>query len=264
MHKCLAAVLVSRMELVPAQGDSAIRRRMLFATSYLPPDIPHYWDIIASFANQVNHSGRSSISPQSAKVAMENVQVLDTEAFRSDAVLTRQLITMEYTVTNKPLGVPLVPNENKCPLCGGKLLLRSDRPSRMTLYTESLGTVPATHFHKYCHNCRKGCKFVQFYGYYNSGGGNMQYSDTWMTLPYFLSTQEMGFEMAMLKQFDVELLIGQISYKQKADIYNVAKGYDNTKKVCSTIDKDIEPHRPPVHGYVKYSSNFNHLKAFNP
>ena len=53
--------------------------------------------------------------------------------------------------------------------------------------------------------------------------------------------------MAMLKQFDVELLSGQMSYKQKADI---TKGYDTTKKVCSTVEKDKEVHKQPIHGYV--------------
>ena len=70
-----------------------------------------------------------------------------------------------------------------------------------------------------------------------------------MTLPYFLSSQETGFEMAMLKQFDVELLVGQVSYKQKAYIYNLSKGYDTTQKECTTINKIKQPSRPPVHGY---------------
>lgn len=56
--------------------------------------------------------------------------------------------------------------------------------------------------------------------------------------------------MSMLKKFDIELLIGQISYKQKADIYNVSKGYDTTKKQCSTIVKEKEPRTQPVHGYA--------------
>ena len=34
----------------------------------------------------------------------------------------------------------------------------------------------------------------------------------------------------MLQKLDAELLIGQISYKQKAEIYNVSNGYDATKK----------------------------------
>ena len=56
--------------------------------------------------------------------------------------------------------------------------------------------------------------------------------------------------MDMLKHFDVELLIGQLSYKQKADIYNVSNGYDTTKKKCSTIEKEKEVHKQPPHGYV--------------
>ena len=34
----------------------------------------------------------------------------------------------------------------------------------------------------------------------------------------------------MLQKFDAELLIGQVSYKQKAEIYNVSNGYDTAKK----------------------------------
>ena len=135
------------------------------------------------------------------------------------------------------------------PIVWWKLLFRSDRPSRLTLYTESLGTLPATHYRKYCHNYRKGCKLVHFYGYYKAGDGGIHYSDDCLSLPYFLSTQETGFELAMLKHFDVELLIGHISYMQKADIiYNISNGYDTTKKECSTIEKEKEAHKQPIHG----------------
>ena len=34
-------------------GDAATYRRMLFATSYFLSGIPHYWDIVAKFTNQV-------------------------------------------------------------------------------------------------------------------------------------------------------------------------------------------------------------------
>jgi hypothetical protein len=47
------------------------------------------------------------------------------------------------------------------------------------------------------------------------------YDDDWQDHTYFISTQETGFELSMLKKFDVELLIGQMSYKQKATIYNI-------------------------------------------
>ena len=71
-----------------------------------------------------------------------------------------------------------------------------------------------------------------------------------MSLPYFVSSQETGFEMSLLKKFDLELLIGQLSYKQKADIYNVYEGYDNTKKTCSTVKTERPLHNIPVHRYV--------------
>ena len=216
------------MEFGVSQASTV--RRMLFATSFLPPDIPNYWEMVATFASD------GSVSPQQAKLKMENVQMLDSEALCSDVNLTKELMAMEYGPANQALGVPLVPKQTMCQKCHGNLLLRSDRPCRMTLYTESFGTVSATHFHKYCRNYRKGCNFVQFYGYHKCGDGGLQYSDDWMLLQYFLSSQETGFEMSMLKQYDVELLIGQISYKQKADIYNVSKGYDNTRKMCSAND----------------------------
>ena len=53
-------------------------------------------------------------------------------------------------------------------------------------------------------------------------------------MKYFISTSETGFELKMLSRFDVELLIGQISYKQKADIYNYSNNYDVEPKGCLT------------------------------
>lgn len=228
-------------------SDPVVLRRLLFATSFLSPDLPHYWDVIARFASQTN-SVDEVISPQAAKIAMENQQVLGKQAFITDAILTEQLISIEYEVTKQPLGIPLVPNETRCLNCGGKLSLRGDRPSQISLYTQILGTVPATHFHKHCRNSHKGCKYVQYYGYHKLQGGKLTYNSSWMTLPYFISSQETGFELAMLKNFDVELLVGQVSYQQKADIYNIINGYDMTKKTSSSAEDRERDHIPPVHG----------------
>ena len=228
--------------------DPGVFRRMMFATSYLPRDLPNFWEIIASFANQRSEPGKLNISPDVAKLTMENMQILHSTAFTSDSQLELELINMEYSAGKHQLGIPLVPSQTLCVMCGGKLLLRSGRTSRMTLYSDSLGTVSATHFHKYCCNSRKGCKVIQFYGYYKSGTCTMYYNDNRRSLRFFLSSQETGFEMSMLQQFDSELLIGQISYKQKADIYNVSNGYDATKKECSTTMKVKEASTLPVHG----------------
>ena len=60
------------MEFGVSQASTV--RRMLFATSFLPPDIPNYWEMVATFASD------GSVSPQQAKLKMENVQMLDSEA----------------------------------------------------------------------------------------------------------------------------------------------------------------------------------------
>ena len=232
-----------------SEVDITAQRRMIFAAAFLPTDIPHYWDIVAEFADQDN-PGKSRITKDSAKLMVENLHVLTTGAFITDLSLTNQLINMEYEITRQPLGIPLVSSQKVCLSCNGKLLLRNDRPSHVIVYTESLGTVSATQFYKYCQNYRKGCKFVQYYGHYSEEGGNKYYNSDWKTLPYFLSSQETGFEMSILKKYDIELLIGQMSYNQRAEIYNIDKGYDTTKKDCSTIEKEKVPRKPPVHRYV--------------
>ena len=228
--------------------DTDISRRLLFAASFLPSDIPQFWDTVAKFANLA--SSKQDITAESARVAVENMEALTSTIYNSDSELVNQLVQMEYSVTKRQLGIPLVPDQKVCIICGGSLLLRSDRPSYLTLYTESMGSVCATHFHKYCQNYRKGCKLTQYYGYHSLGNRAVQYSDTWMSLPYFVSSQETGFEMTVLKKFDLELLIGQLSYKQKADIYNVYEGYDTTKKQCMTAKATEKPlHKIPVHRY---------------
>ena len=64
------------------------------------------------------------------------------------------------------------------------------------------------------------------------GGSNIIYDEDFHTLLYFMSTRETAFEMAMLKQLDAEILIGQLSYKQRSKIY-VVHGYDKAKKKVS-------------------------------
>ena len=48
-----------------------------------------------------------------------------------------------------------------------------------------------------------------------------------------MSSQETAFELSMLEKYDAELLIGQVSYQQKADIYNYQNGFDDFIKLSS-------------------------------
>ena len=84
--------------------DVAVRRRLIFASLYLPSELPHYWDTVAKFASQIKLEG--SITPESAKLEIENTKILNPEAFISDSDLTKQLIAMECNATNQHWGFP--------------------------------------------------------------------------------------------------------------------------------------------------------------
>ena len=154
--------------------------------------------------------------------------------------MTDKALALEFQALSydqfRPLGVVLISTNQFCQECGGKLLLRGDRPSTVAIYTESQGTLLGSHLVKYCHNSRKGCKFSQHYGYHTlSNSSDSVYDENWFELPYFLSTNQTAFEMKLLERFDVELLIGELSYKQKSEIYNCVNGYDDVQKKCSSL-----------------------------
>lgn len=91
------------------------------------------------------------------KLLVENLQALNQEAFMTDDILTKELMKSDAgsKCVLEPIGVVLISPKNTCRLCGTKLLLRGDCPSRVILYTDTLDTVPATHYHKLCPNKRK-------------------------------------------------------------------------------------------------------------
>jgi hypothetical protein len=167
---------------------------------------------------------------------MENLQMLDNDAFRMDQQLLQELL-VSVDKQNMPLGIILISPNTLCMKCGGNLTIRGDRYSKLALYTEAMGTVLARHYYKYC---RKGCRFSQHYGYYSVDDRKYYYNTNWAELPYFVSSQETAFELQMIQKFDVELLIGQVSYKQKAEIYNLHHGYEQIAKINSVRSKNKE------------------------
>ena len=112
----------------------------------------------------------------------------------------------------------------------------------VTSHTESYGTVVGTHYHKFCQHFRKGCGFRQYYGYSSEGSQSITFHDPdWEKHDYFVSSSETAFELCMLRKFDAELLLGQMSYSQKAEIYNYCNGYPVQPKKCSTLEKEELP-----------------------
>ena len=181
-------------------------RRILLASKLLPKDTPTYWNIVTNFAFK-----GESIKPKCDEVRLliDNIQVLDNGSLEFDDKIQKELIYQEGFQGHQ-LGIVLISNTS-CKLCGGDLLVRADRPSFVTGYTNSYGTIPITHFRKYCN--KRGCSFSQHYGFHTHGE-DIEYDHDWQALPYFMCTHKTAFEMKMLE----ELLIGQVSYNQRCDI----------------------------------------------
>lgn len=193
--------------------DVSTLRRMLFAAAYLPPKTPNFWGIVIEFAT-MGKTARDTLTQEQARILIENMKALDEAAFHTDIMLMKEL----FAVSSKPLGVVLLSEREICVICGSKLLVRSDKHSSLTLYDDNLGTTPATHFHKYC--SKRSCSYTQFYGYYTVSDSLIHYNEECMCLAYFVSTRETAVSNEMLKRLNAEIVIGQLSYKQRAEIYN--------------------------------------------
>ena len=88
-----------------------------------------------------------------------------------------------------------------------------------------MGTIPGSHFNKYCSNRR--CSFTQYYGYYTQGlredsaaPSEAHFNDDWESNAYFVSSRETAFSMKLIHRFHSQILHGQQSFKQCADVYN--------------------------------------------
>ena len=194
--------------------DVSTLRRLLLAVVHLPSDL---WGVAVEFTTRGQES-QCSVTEAQVKVLMENIQELDVRDFSTDRQLFRELINLKVS-TNKPLGLILVSGNEKCIQCGNKLQLRKDRQSSVVIYDEQMGTIPGSHYHKTCSN--RACGATQFYGYMTgSHSSEVKFNPNWESLPYFVSSNESVFSMQLLRQFDSEILIGQMSFQQCADAYN--------------------------------------------
>lgn len=143
-------------DIVP---NPSIFRRLFFAASQLPKSTPGYSIIMTDFAFE---KCEKKPNPEDTLLLLENVEFLSEQVFLTDKELVKDLCGYEG-FKGHPLGVVLVPTNNTCKSCRGDLKIRRDRPSYLTLYTDGLGTVPATLFRKYCSNSHRGCTFTQHY-----------------------------------------------------------------------------------------------------
>ena len=233
-------------------------QRLSFTKRHIPEGTPKRWEIIIQFAND-SQKEPETVTELQAKLLLENLEYMDANAFPADEKLFMELCCMKG-FHEKPLGIVLLSDNKQCKSCNGKLLVRADRPSHLTLYSNTLGTVPATHFSLYCQNWRKGCSFVQCYGFSkaNDDTTDRTYDINWKSLPYFVSTQQTAFDMNLLIRLDADVLIGQNTYNQLSDIYNEIHGYCSKRKIgpCSSgehcEDRLSLDRRRLEEGHLKY------------
>lgn len=226
MHKML-------QEVVSVCSDPSVVRRLTFAAATLPVDTPGYWEVVTKFGFK---SLATVPSTGEVQVLLENIKFLDHGTFDADSSLQKELIEQEG-FEGHPLGIVLVSAKTRCKLCQGELQVRSDRPSYPVIYTNNLGTISGTHFRKYCQNNWKGCSFTQHYGFHSIGNDSeVIYDCDSLDLPFFLSTHATAFQTKLLLTLTAEVLLGQLSYTQKTDIYNYVHNYDSQMKKGVAVD----------------------------
>jgi len=205
---------------------TSVLRKLLFAVATLPSDLPNLWEVAITFATK---NEECSIAGSEIKVLMENLHELDAAAFATDESLLWEL--MQFQVPRyKPLGLILISSNERCLLCKEKLILRKDRPAPVVIYDDQMGSIPGSHYHKYCPN--RLCGLKQYYGYYTKGDPTeVHYNADWESLTYFVSSRESVFSMKLLQRFNAEIVFGQLSFKQCADVYNFLHKYDRQRSI---------------------------------
>ena len=199
--------------------DLSVLRKLLFAATHLPPEMPNMWGIAVEFAT-VGKVERNAIDAITAKSLIDNIEAFDRCALRKDDCLLKELVGWVPTSATKPLGIILISKKKVCLFCKKELVTRKDRPSYVTVYDSHIGPAPGTHFHKICSS--KCCTLTQYYGYHSTGGDMSQvyYDSDWATNDYFVSSSTTAYSMSLIRQVDSQILIGQLSYKQISDIFN--------------------------------------------
>ena len=198
--------------------DVSVLRKLLFAATHLPPDLPNLWGIAVEFAT--TGKVKRNINAKTARSLIDNIEAFDREALKKDDRLLKELVEWKPTSATKPLGIVLVSEKKVCVLCKRELVICKDRPSYITVYDIQVGPAPGTHFHKICPS-EVYC-LTQYYGSYSTGGAKSQiyYDSDWAMNAYFISSSLTAYSMSLIRQVDSQVLIGQLSYMQISDIFN--------------------------------------------
>ena len=71
--------------------DVSVLRKLLFAASHLPPDLPNVWGIAVEFAT-AGKVKRNDIDAKTAKSLTDNIVAFDRDALKKDDHLMKELV----------------------------------------------------------------------------------------------------------------------------------------------------------------------------
>ena len=117
----------SLTEILKYTSDLPVLRRILCAATYLPPEMPKYWDAIAQFCC----TSSKMLETSQVKTLVENIRFLrflNQTAFARDDELLRELYKWD-SAGSRPTGVILISPKTVCGRCGAKLFRKRTGPA---------------------------------------------------------------------------------------------------------------------------------------
>lgn len=202
---------------------SAITRG-LYYFSHIPRAFPDFGKRLFEFATNGNKDAvaRETVNAESFFALSSNLVSLYNLTGKED--MWKDVHDASLEEGKFGLGVVLMSMKTNCRICNKELRAKTSRVVNVIVYHELRGSFMGCCIPKVCSN--RSCKLIQHYGYYSIGESRF-YDEDWHENDYLLSSGKTAFDMQLLRKFEVEILIGKLSFKEKADIYNEVNGYDD-------------------------------------
>ena len=128
--------------------------RLTFAAANFPPSTPSSWEEVAAFV-RVGTTGKG-VTADDCHLFAGNITSLDATAFTTDTELLIELCSIPRG-PHSATGLVLISLQSVCNICGMGIYVHPDRFSKLVVFDEKQGTLPATQYTNYCR--KKGCSY---------------------------------------------------------------------------------------------------------
>ena len=218
-------------QLLQGVKDFSVIWTALYFVKNIPRTLPDFANRLYKFATNGNEEWLDRNMTSEQLTAMTG-NLLSFYIAKNEETLWAELHGSSLKDGKYGLGVVLISEKESRHSCGNVLVAKFTKAVNVIVYHKACGTFMGCRVPKVCHN--KYCQMIQHYGYYTVEA-NKFYDEDWEKQEYFLSKGKMAFDMKLLHKFEVEVLIGKLSFKEKADIYNEVHGcerdhYESSKE----------------------------------